>query len=111
MGQKVNPNGLRIGIIRNWESRWIAKDNKQTALWLVQDDKIRKHIFKVCKAAQVSHVEIERQQNKIDIFIHCSQPGIVLGKDMVNLKALKKQLNYILGRKTKVNENVLPCLL
>ncbi|MDE5545124.1 MAG: 30S ribosomal protein S3 [Malacoplasma sp.] len=108
MGQKVNPNGLRIGIIRNWESRWIAKDNKQTALWLVQDDKIRKHIFKVCKAAQVSHVEIERQQNKIDIFIHCSQPGIVLGKDMVNLKTLKKQLNYIVGRKTKVNVNVLP---
>ena len=108
MGQKVNPNGLRIGIIRNWESRWIAKDNKQTALWLVQDDKIRKHIFKVCKAAQVSHVEIERQQNKVDIFIHCSQPGIVLGKDMANLKILKKQLNYIVGRKTKVNVNVLP---
>ena len=108
MGQKVNPNGLRIGIIKNWESRWIAKDNRQTALWLVQDDKVRKHIFKVCKASQVSHVEIERQQNRIDIFIHCSQPGIVLGKEMSNLKILKKQINYIVGRSTKVNINVLP---
>ncbi|RXY96848.1 30S ribosomal protein S3 [Malacoplasma penetrans] len=108
MGQKVNPNGLRLGINRNWESRWVAKDNRQTALWLVQDDKIRKHIFKVCKAAQVSHVEIERTQNKVDIFIHCSQPGIVLGKEMSNLKVLKQQLSYIVGRKTKVNVNVLP---
>ena len=100
MGQKVNPNGLRLGINKNWESRWIAKDNKQTAQWLVQDDKVRKHIFKVCKAAQISHVEIEREQTKIDIFIHCSQPGIVLGKEMANLKVLKHQLSFIVGRKT-----------
>ena len=108
MGQKVNPNGLRIGINKNWNSRWIAKDNKQTAKWLVEDDKIRSHISKVCKASQVANVEIERQQNRIDIFIHCSQPGIVLGKEMANLKILKSQINYIVGRKTKVNINVLP---
>lgn len=108
MGQKVNPNGLRIGINKNWNSRWIAKDNRQTAQWLVEDDKIRTHISKVCKASQVANIEIERQQNRIDIFIHCSQPGIVLGKEMANLKILKKQINYIVGRKTKVNINVLP---
>lgn len=108
MGQKVNPNGLRIGINKNWNSRWIAKNNRQTAQWLVEDDKVRTHIFKVCKASQVANIEIERQQNKIDIFIHCSQPGIVLGKEMSNLKILKKQINYIVGRKTKVNINVLP---
>ncbi len=108
MGQKVNPNGLRIGINKNWNSRWIAKDNRQTAQWLVEDDKVRTHIFKVCKASQVANVEIERQQNRIDIFIHCSQPGIVLGKEMSNLKTLKKTINYIVGRKTKVNVNVLP---
>lgn len=108
MGQKVNPNGLRIGINKSWLSRWIAKDNSQTALWLVQDDKIRKHIFKVCKAAQVSQIEIERQQKRLDIYIHCSQPGIVLGKEMANLKTLKLQINYIVGRKTKININVLP---
>lgn len=107
MGQKVNPNGLRIGINKNWNSRWIAKDNRQTAQWLVEDDKVRTHISKVCKAAQIANVEIERQQNVIDIFIHCSQPGIVLGKEMANLKILKRQINYIVGRKTKVNVNVL----
>lgn len=107
MGQKVNPNGLRFGINKNWNSRWIAKDNKQTAQWLVEDDKVRTHIFKVCKAAQLSNVEIERQQNRIDIFIHCSQPGIVLGKESSNLKVLKRQINFIVGRKTKVNVNVL----
>lgn len=107
MGQKVNPNGLRIGINKNWNSRWIAKDNKQTAQWLVEDDKIRTHISRVCKASQVANIEIERQQNVIDIFIHCSQPGIVLGKEMANLKILKRQINYIVGRKTKVNVNVL----
>lgn len=107
MGQKVNPNGLRIGINKNWESRWVAKDNYQTAQWLVEDDKIRKHIFKFCKPAQVASVEIERQQNAIDLFIHCSQPGIVLGKEMANLKVLKKQISLIVGRKVKVNINVL----
>lgn len=107
MGQKVNPNGLRIGINKNWESRWVAKDNYQTAQWLVEDDKIRKHIFKFCKPAQVASVEIERQQNSIDLFIHCSQPGIILGKEMANLKVLKKQINLIVGRKVKVNINVL----
>ncbi|MBD5445980.1 MAG: 30S ribosomal protein S3 [Mycoplasma sp.] len=107
MGQKVNPNGLRIGINKNWESRWVAKDNYQTAQWLVEDDKIRKHIFKFCKPAQVASVEIERQQNAIDLFIHCSQPGIILGKEMANLKVLKKQINLIVGRKVKVSINVL----
>lgn len=107
MGQKVNPNGLRIGINKNWESRWVAKDNHQTAQWLVEDDKIRKHIFKFCKPAQVASIEIERQQNAIDLFIHCSQPGIILGKEMANLKVLKKQINLIVGRKVKVSANVL----
>lgn len=107
MGQKVNPVGLRIGINKNWESRWIAQDNKQTAQWLVQDDKIRKHLIKKFKSAQISNIEIERQQNKIDLFIHCSQPGIVLGKDMATLKVVKKDVNLIVGKNTKVNVNVL----
>lgn len=107
MGQKVNPNGLRIGINKNWQSRWIAKDNKQTAQWLVQDDKIRTYLIKTFKNAQISNVEIERGQNKIDIFINCSQPGIILGKEMSTLKTIKKQINLIVGRKVKVNANVI----
>ncbi|MCF0217526.1 MAG: 30S ribosomal protein S3 [Malacoplasma sp.] len=106
MGQKVNPNCLRYGICRDWESRWIAKDNKQTASWLVQDDKIRKHILKVCKAAQVGKVEIERLQNRIDLFIHCGQVGVLIGNEK-NITSLKKQISYIVGKKTKVYINVL----
>lgn len=107
MGQKVNPNGLRIGINKNWQSRWIAKSNKQTAQWLVQDDKIRTYLIKTFKNAQISNVEIERGQNKIDIFINCSQPGILLGKEMATLKTIKKQINLIVGRNIKVNANVI----
>lgn len=107
MGQKVNPNGLRIGINKNWESRWIAKDNKQTALWLVQDDKIRTYLIKTFKNAQISNIEIERKSNNIDLFVNCSQPGILLGKEMVTLKAIKKQINLIVGRNIKVNVNVI----
>lgn len=108
MGQKVNPNGLRLGIIRNWESRWIAKNNAQTGQWLIEDYLVRKHIFKVCKLALISHIEIERSTLRINVYVHCFQPGIVLGKDMHNLKTLKKQVGYIVGKKTKVNINVLP---
>lgn len=107
MGQKVNPNGLRIGINKNWESRWIAKDNKQTAQWLVQDDKIRKYLIKTFKSAQISNVEIERHQKSIDLFINASQPGILLGKEMSTLKTIKKQINLIVGRNIKVNANVI----
>lgn len=107
MGQKVNPNGLRIGINKNWQSRWIAKNNKQTAQWLVQDDKIRTYLIKTFKNAQISNVEIERDQNKIDIFINCSQPGIILGKEMSTLKIIKKEINLIVGKKVKVNANVI----
>lgn len=107
MGQKVNPNGLRIGIIKNWESRWIASNNLQTSKWIVEDEKIRNYISKKFKSAQISSIEIERQQAFIDLFVHCSQPGIILGKEMANLKIVKKEINIIVGRKIKVNINVL----
>ena len=107
MGQKVNPNGLRIGINKNWESRWIAKDNKQTAQWLVEDDKIRNYLIKTFKNAQISNVEIERFPKSIELYINCSQPGILLGKEMATLKLIKKQISLIVGKKTKVNANVI----
>lgn len=107
MGQKVNPNGLRFGINKDWQSRWIAKDGKQVSKWLVEDEKVRKFFLKTYKNSQISHIEIERQQNTIDVFVHCSQPGIVLGKEAVNLKTIKKQINLIVGRNIKVNVNVL----
>lgn len=107
MGQKVNPNGYRYGINKNWQSRWVSLDNKQTAMWLLQDDKIRKYIFKNYKNAQIDHIEIERTQNSIDLFIYCGQTGLILGKENENLKKLSFQIGKIVGRKIKVNINAI----
>lgn len=107
MGQKVNPNGLRYGIIKNWQSRWIALNGKQMAKWLIEDEKVRNYFFKKFANSKISNIEIERQQKTIDLFIHCSQPGIILGKEMMNLKIAKKEVNKIVGRNIKVNVNVL----
>ena len=81
MGQKVNPNGYRYGINKNWQSRWIAKDPIQMGQWLLQDDKIRKYFLKNYPTAQIDHVEIERTQSTIDLFIYCGQPGALIGKE------------------------------
>ena len=81
MGQKVNPHGLRVGVIRNWDSRWYARDERFGDL-LVEDHKIRTYITNKLKVAGLSKVEIERDSTgeKVRIIIHCAKPGIVLGK-------------------------------
>lgn len=107
MGQKVNPNGYRYGINKNWQSRWIAKDNVQMAQWLVQDDKIRKMIFKDYHDAQIDRIEIERTQGSFVVFIYCGQVGVILGKEGAGVKELTLKINKIVGRKIKVNINVL----
>ena len=107
MGQKVNPNGYRYGINKNWQSRWVAKDNIQMARWLFEDDKIRKMIIKDCKEAQVDRIEIERSQKSIDLFIYCGQPALIIGKEQEGLKKLELAINKIVGRKIKVHINVL----
>lgn len=107
MARKINPNGLRYGINKNWNSRWIAADNKQTALWIVQDEKIRKHLLKTYNTAQIANVEIERTAKSITVFIYCSQPGIILGKEETNIPIVKLAINKIVGRKTNVIINVI----
>lgn len=107
MGQKINPNGYRYGINKNWQSRWIAKDAIQTGQWLNEDDKVRKYLFNTYRTSQIDRVEIERTQSTIDLFVYCGQPGIILGKDGENLKKLVFDINRIVGRKIKVNVNVL----
>ncbi|MBQ1341072.1 MAG: KH domain-containing protein, partial [Erysipelotrichaceae bacterium] len=77
MGQKVSPVGLRVGVIRDWESKWYAE--KEYGTLLQEDVKIRKFLFKALKDAYVSHVEIERQKNKVDIVIKTARPGVVIG--------------------------------
>jgi len=98
MGQKVSPVGLRVGIIRDWESKWFAE--KEYGTLLQEDVKIRKFIFKALKDAYVSHVEIERQKNKVDIVIKTARPGVVIGTNGENIEKLKKDLVKLTGNKT-----------
>lgn len=108
MGQKVNPNGYRFGINKNWESRWIAKDSKQMAQWLVEDEKIRKYFIKNFPTAQLVRVEIERTQNSLDVYVHVGQPGSIIGKEGENINKIKLAINKIVGRKIKVNVSAIP---
>ncbi|AAP56407.2 30S ribosomal protein S3 [Mycoplasmoides gallisepticum] len=107
MGQKVNSNGLRFGINKNWQSRWVAKTNQQTGDWIVQDEKIRNYLFKKFHSAFISNVDIERTQTSIRVFIYASQPGIILGKEAANIKVILLAINKIVGRHIKVDVDVL----
>ena len=108
MGAKVNPNGLRFGINRQWNSRWVAKNDKETAKWLVQDDQIRELIFKKYKNALVDHIEIERSKNSISLFVFVGQPGLIVGSEGSELKKLISdiQRTIIKDKKIKVLVNV-----
>lgn len=102
MGQKVNPIGLRVGIIRDWDSRWYA--DKEYADFLNEDIKIREFLAQELKNASVSKVEIERYKEKIDLFIHTSKPGVVIGKGGEGIEALKNKLiRQFKGKKIQIN--------
>lgn len=87
MGQKVSPIGLRVGVNRNWDSRWYANDQDFAGL-LHEDIKIREYLLKKLKTASVAKVEIERSKNRVTIFVHTSRPGVVIGKDGEAVDAL-----------------------
>jgi small subunit ribosomal protein S3 len=93
MGQKVNPIGLRVGVIRDWESRWYA--DKDFGDLLHEDHEIREYIFKNLKDAYISRVEIERYKNRVDIIIRTARPGVVIGVNGANIEATKKALAKI----------------
>ncbi|MBE6113642.1 MAG: 30S ribosomal protein S3 [Erysipelotrichaceae bacterium] len=90
MGQKVNPIGLRVGVIRDWESRWYAE--KEYGTLLIEDSKIREFVFAQLKNAAVGRVEIERSKNRVEIIIRTARPGVVIGNNGENIESLKKQL-------------------
>ena len=90
MGQKVNPHGLRVGIIKDWDSRWYAE--KDFADNLVEDDKIRKYIKKRLYSAGISRTEIERASDRLKLIIHTAKPGIVIGRGGSAIEELKKEL-------------------
>jgi small subunit ribosomal protein S3 len=102
VGQKVNPIGLRIGIIRDWESKWYA-DKKHYAEYLHEDLKIREYIQKRLKDAAVSSIELERAANRINVTIKTAKPGMVIGKGGSEVEALRKSLTALTGKKVHVN--------
>ncbi len=97
MGQKVNPHGLRVGIIKDWDSRWYA-DDRNFGDTLVEDYNIRKFLKNKLDAAGISRIEIERDAVKIRIHIHCAKPGLVIGKAGAQIDELKKEMEKKLGK-------------
>ena len=102
MGQKVNPHGLRVGIIKDWDSKWFA-GKKEFGDQLVEDFNIRKFVKKACFDAGVAKIGIERKQNKIYLTIHAAKPGIIIGKAGSEIDKLKAKLEKMTGRSVNVN--------
>lgn len=97
MGQKVNPVGLRIGIIRDWESKWYA--GKDFGDLLLEDVKIREYLKNKLKDSAVSRIEIERAANRVNVTIHTAKPGMVIGKGGSEVEVLRGQVTKIAGGK------------
>ena len=102
MGQKVNPHGLRVGVIKDWDSRWFAKDNEFGDI-LVEDYNLRKTLKKQLYAAGVPKIEIERDASKVRIHIHCAKPGVVIGRGGAEIEKLRAQLEKMLNKQVYVN--------
>ncbi|MBR4063339.1 MAG: 30S ribosomal protein S3 [Clostridia bacterium] len=105
MGQKVNPHGLRVGVIKGWDSRWCVKD-EVFGDTLVQDYKIRKLLKEELQKAGVPKIEIERDQYRVRVYIHCAKPGQVIGRSGDNIEKMKKEVEAIVGK--DANGKVIP---
>ncbi|MSA72578.1 30S ribosomal protein S3 [Holdemania massiliensis] len=97
MGQKVSPIGMRVGVIRDWESRWYAEKDYGTLL--MEDVKIREFLFKELHAAYVSRIEIERSKNRVEIIIRAARPGVIIGSNGESIEILKKKLEKMCNGK------------
>ena len=97
MGQKVNPHGLRVGVIKDWDSRWYARNEKVGDL-LVEDKKIRDYLKKTLYSAGIPKIEIERDNAKVRVYLHCARPGVVIGKGGEEIKKIEAQLVKLTGK-------------
>jgi len=102
MGQKVNPHGLRVGVIKDWDSRWYAREDKVGDL-IVEDYKIRNYLKKALYSAGVPTIEIERDSTKTRIYIHCSRPGVVIGKGGEEIAKLEGEVAKLIGKEVKIS--------
>ena len=101
MGQKIHPLGMRVGIIRDWDSKWYAE--KDFAEFLHEDLKIRDYIRKQLNEASVSTIEIERAANRVNVSIHTAKPGMVIGKGGSEVDKLRTNLNKLTGKRVHIN--------
>lgn len=102
MGQKVNPHGLRVGVIKDWDSRWYA-DDKDFADYLVEDYKIREYLKKKLFSAGVSKIEIERASDRVKVIIYTAKPGVVIGKGGTEIEVTKQELAKLTDKKLSVD--------
>ncbi len=102
MGQKVNPHGLRVGVIKNWDSRWYVRD-EEFGDTLVSDYNLRKYLKEKLQAAGVPKVEIERDSQKVRVFIHCAKPGPIIGKGGTEIEKLRLEIESIVKKPVSVN--------
>ena len=102
MGQKVNPHGLRVGVIKDWDSRWFVKKN-QIGDTIVADYNLRKYLKKTLYAAGIARIEIERDASRIRVNIHCAKPGIVIGKGGTEIEKLRQTCEKMMGKTTQIN--------
>ena len=101
MGQKVNPHGLRVGVIKEWDSKWYA--DAEFSDFLVEDYNIRKFLKKKLYAAGVSKIEIERASDRVKVIIHTAKPGVVIGKGGNEIEVTKKELSKLTDKKVLVD--------
>ena len=102
MGQKVNPHGLRVGVIKNWDSRWFAKD-EVFGDTLVSDYNVRKFLKKELYDAGISKIEIERDGHRVRVFVNCAKPGMVIGRGGVEIEKYRQKLEKMVGMPVALN--------
>ena len=102
MGQKVNPHGLRVGVIKDWDSRWYARNEKVGDL-LVEDNKIRNYLKKTLYSAGIPRIEIERDNAKVRIYLHCARPGVVIGKGGTEIERIRLEVEKMIGKSVALN--------
>ncbi|WP_101773942.1 30S ribosomal protein S3 [Peptostreptococcus faecalis] len=103
MGQKVNPHGLRVGVIKDWDSRWFANDRKEFGEFIKEDYVLREYLKKALHSSGLAKIEIERSANKVKMDLHVAKPGVVIGKGGAGIEALKAKLEKMTGKVVILN--------
>ena len=102
MGQKMHPHGLRVGVIKDWDSKWYA-DSKHFSEYLIEDHKIREYVKKKLFVSGISKIEIERTAKFVKVNVYTAKPGVVIGKGGNLAESLKQELSKLIGKEVNLN--------